>query len=206
MKLAQRKPQQLYAYIGVGQIINMRQAEKIGYEHVLETARKADDAQAVEELEAIAPYPEADGAIPIEKIGTERKWSVHYGFLTHGRDNYAVWENTERISPDYSDADFKAIDEGSGFSFPKLLPQLAAVDFTGVTRLGCPVLIFAGRYDYTTPSELAAWWEARVQSPYKRLVWFENSAHMMYEEEPGRVLVHLVEDALPLAHADPNGN
>jgi hypothetical protein len=33
------------------------------------------------------------------------------------------------------------------------------------------------------------------------LVWFENSAHMIYQEEPGRFLVHLVQDALPLAAA-----
>jgi pimeloyl-ACP methyl ester carboxylesterase len=202
MELARRKPQWLYAYIGVGQVINFQRAEKIGYDHILDTARKANDVQAVKELEAIAPYPEADGAIPVDKIGVQRKWSIRYGFLTHGRNRIGVWEDTEKISPDYTEADFKAIDQGSAFSFPKLLPTLVNLDFTGVTRLACPVLIFAGRYDYTTPSELAAEWEARVQAPYKRLVWFENSAHMMYEEEPGRLLVHLVEDALPLARAD----
>jgi hypothetical protein len=31
------------------------------------------------------------------------------------------------------------------------------------------------------------------------LVWFENSAHMMHVEEPGKMLVHLVNDVLPLA-------
>ena len=40
-----------------------------------------------------------------------------------------------------------------------------------------------------------------MQAPKKRFVWFENSAHMMYTEEPGKVLVHLVRDALPLAIA-----
>jgi len=38
-----------------------------------------------------------------------------------------------------------------------------------------------------------------LSAPSKRLVWFENSAHMMYVEEPGRVLMHLVEDARPFA-------
>jgi len=168
---------------------------------VLRTARQAGDAQAVKELSAIAPYPEPDGAIPLGKISVERKWSNRYGGLTHGRQSYDFWENAEKISPDYSEADFKAIDAGSAFSFPRLLPEMAATDFTRLTRLRCPVLIFAGRYDYTTPNAPVELWYDRLAAPSKRFVWFENSAHMMYAEEPGRVLVHLVRDALPFAVA-----
>jgi pimeloyl-ACP methyl ester carboxylesterase len=201
LSLAQRRPEWLYAYIGVGQIIDMRAGEKIGYDWVLAQARAAGNATAVKELTAIAPYPEPDGAIPLAKIDVERKWSVRYGGLTHGRRSYDVWENAERISPDYSEADFKAIDAGSGLSFPKLLPDMAATDFTTLTRLRCPLILFAGRYDYTTPVAPVKRWYDRLSAPGKRFVWFENSAHMMYEEEPGRVLVSLVRDALPIAIA-----
>jgi pimeloyl-ACP methyl ester carboxylesterase len=206
LNLAASRPDCLYAYIGVGQIINMRDGERICYDWVLNTARKAGDTQAVKELEAIAPYPEPDGALPLEKINVERKWSVHYGGLTYGRDSYDFWENAERISPDYSEADFKAIDAGSAFSLPKLLPEMAATDFTKLTRVGCPVLIFAGRHDYTTPSEPVRRWFDRLVAPNKRWVWFENSAHMMYAEEPGRVLVHLVQLALPFATTSASAN
>lgn len=201
LELAARRPDWLYAYIGAGQIINMAEGERVGYAWVLDQARKAGDATAVKELAAIAPYPEPDGAIQIDKIGTERKWSVHFGGLTHGRQSYDYWENPERISPDYSEADFRAIDAASGFSLPKLLPQMATVNFDPLTRLGCPLIIFAGRYDYTTPSEPVRRWFDRVSAPRKQWVWFENSAHMMWAEEPGRVLVHLVQDARPLAAA-----
>ena len=201
LNLAARRPDWLYAYIGVGQIINMREAERICYDWVLNTARRAGDTQAVKELEAIAPYPEPNGALPLEKINVERKWSVHYGGLTYGRDSYDFWENAEKISPDYSETDFKAIDAGSAFSLPKLLPEMAAIDFTKLTRLGCPVLIFAGRHDYTTPSEPVQRWFDRLAAPSKRWVWFENSAHMIWAEEPGRVLLNLVQFALPFAAA-----
>ena len=199
VNLAARRPDWLYAYIGVGQIINMREAERICYDWVLNTAHKAGEAQAVKELEAIAPYPEPDGTLPLEKINVERKWSVHFGGLTYGRQSYDFWENTEKISPDYSETDFKAIDAGSAFSLPKLLPEMAATDFTKLTRLDCPVLIFAGRHDYTTPSEPVRRWFDQLEAPSKRWVWFENSAHMIWAEEPGRALVSLVQFALPFA-------
>ena len=75
-------------------------------------------------------------------------------------------------------------------------------DYSRVTDFRCPIFIFAGRHDTTTPSQIAADWLARVHAPKKGLVWFEHSAHMMEVEEPGRVLVHLVEDVRPLAGTD----
>lgn len=199
LELARRIPGQLYAYIGAGQIISMREGEKVGFAWTLAQARKAGDAKAVAELEGIAPYPEPDGSLPLAKINIERKWSVRFGGLTHGRSSYDFWENAERLSPDYSAADFKAIDAGSALTLPKLLPELAQVDFAAVKRVRCPVIIFAGRYDYTTPSEPVRRWFDALSAPHKHWVWFENSAHMLYAEEPGRVLVHLVEDARPIA-------
>jgi pimeloyl-ACP methyl ester carboxylesterase len=199
LSLAELKPEWLYAYIGVGQIINMHEGEKISYEWTLGAARKAGNQQAISELTAIAPYPETDGSVPLNKLGTERKWSIVFGGLIHGRQSYATLENTETISPDYSETDFKAIDQGSAFTLPKLLPDLMSADFTKVKKMNCPVLMFAGRYDYTVPSVLVKRWFDQLQAPSKRFVWFENSAHMIYEEEPGRFLVHLVHDALPLA-------
>jgi pimeloyl-ACP methyl ester carboxylesterase len=199
--VAERRPEWLYAYIGAGQIIDMREGERIGYKFVLDAARNAADEQALKELTSIAPYPEPNGELPLDKINVQRKWSVRYGGLTYARQSYDVWENAEKISPDYSVADFHSINVGSGFSLPRLLPELAATDFTMLKRLGCAVIIFAGRYDYTTPSAPVISWYDRLTAPSKRFVWFENSAHMMYEEEPGRALVHLVQDALPLAAA-----
>jgi pimeloyl-ACP methyl ester carboxylesterase len=202
LQLAQRRPNWLYAYIGAGQIIDFPAQERVGYAWTLAVAKADANAQAVRELEAIVPYPEADGSVAAEKINVERKWSVHYGALTHGWSSYDVWENAERISPDYSEADFKAIDQGSALSFPHLLPEMAKANFTDLRRLGCPLLIFAGRYDYTTPNSPVRQWFDRVEAPSKQWIWFENSAHMMYLEEPGRALVSLVQDALPLAGAD----
>src|ERR1700729_1592964 len=63
----------------------------------------------------------------------------------------------------------------------------------------CPIYMFEGRYDLTTPSQVTADWFKRVHAPKKGFVWFENSAHMIEVEEPGRVLLHLVEDVRPLA-------
>jgi pimeloyl-ACP methyl ester carboxylesterase len=201
ISLAHEHPEWLYAYIGMGQVINGPEAERVGYEWVLQVAEKAGNAQAVKELESIAPYPEKDGRVPLEKINVQRKWSVFYGGLTRGRSDLDFYYDMGKLSPDYTQADLLAIDKGSQLSLLPLLPYIVA-NYSNMSDFETAIVLFEGRYDFTTPSAVAADWLTHVKAPVKKIVWFEKSAHMMPVEEPGRLLVHLVQDVLPLAAID----
>jgi proline iminopeptidase len=197
--LAERHPEWLFAYIGMGQMIDTRASEKESYDAMLAIADARHDADAIKELKSIAPYPEADGSLVLDKLNTERKWVMKLGGLTYDRDNYAYYANASELSPDYTDADIDAIGKGSQMSLTALLGDFAAVNFEHVTELKCPIIIFNGRHDETVSSNVTAQWFARVHAPVKKLFWFETSAHMMQIEQPGLVLMHLVNDVLPLA-------
>lgn len=197
--IAHRHPGWLHAYIGAGQIANMRESEAIGYRWALAQARAEGNEKAVRALESLAPYPGGDGGLTIERIGTQRQWVMHYGGLAWGRTNFKPFDDARQLSPEYSAAELKAIDQGSLYTLTHLLRPLESVDFAQMTRFEVPVFIFNGRHDYSTSHEVAAAWFGRISAPSKRLVWFENSAHMMMQEEAGRFLMHLVNDVRPLA-------
>jgi pimeloyl-ACP methyl ester carboxylesterase len=199
LTLAREHPEWLHAYIGMGQVINGRENERVGYQLTLRAAEKAGNQRAIDELKAIAPYPEADGSVPLAKLNKQREWNVFFGGLSYQRENGDYYFGLMKYSPDYTMQDVEAIDKGSELSLAKLLPALIEFNFSDTTQFGCPILLFEGRHDYTTPSDIADQWLKHVKAPAKKLVWFENSAHMMMVEEPGRVLLHLVEDALPYA-------
>lgn len=199
LRLAHEHPEWLYAYIGMGQVISGKENERVGYQLTLKLAEARNNAAAVAELKSIAPYPEADGSVPLQKINLERKWSVSFGGLTYGRKGLNFYSDLAELSPDYSLEDVAAVDKGAELSLPRLLPDLLNFDYSDVTRFDCPIFMFEGRYDLTTPSQVTADWFRRLEAPKKGFVWFENSAHMIEVEEPGRVLVHLVEDVRPLA-------
>lgn len=189
----------VYAYIGAGQIANIRRSEELGYRFALDQARAHHNAEAVRELEAIAPYPEPNGALPRAKLDVQRKWLMAYGGLTWGRSDFAYDAAAWSLAPEYTDRDLAAIDQGSLLSFGRLLEPLAALDSTNVRRFECPILLFIGRHDQAVSQEVSAQWFSTLSAPFKRLVWFEDSAHMMMQEQPGRFLLHLVEDARPFA-------
>lgn len=191
------RPDLFHAYVGIGQIINTRTNEELSFTYGLEQARQTNNAEAVEEMESIAPYP---GETPVtrERIIIARKWPQYYGGLTAYRDSSDYYFYAPLLSPEYSPEDIDAIDEGNEFTLAKILPEFLAVDFTGVLEFPIPVLMFMGRHDFTTPSVPTATWLEAVDAPYKRGVWFENSAHMIPFEEPGKTLISLVTYVRPL--------
>jgi pimeloyl-ACP methyl ester carboxylesterase len=198
MHAALKRPDLFHAYVGIGQVVNTRENERISFEYGLQQARAHDNTEAIREMGTIAPYP---GTTPItrERIVIARKWPQFYGGLTAFREDSTYYFRAPRLSPEYDDRDRCAIDAGSVFSLGRLLDEFLQVDFTGVQEFPIPVVMFMGRHDYTTPSAPTERWLQQVKAPYKRGVWFEHSAHMMPWEEPGKTLVSLLEQVRPLA-------
>lgn len=97
---AQKRPDLFYAYIGIGQVINTRDNERVSFDYGLDQAKKHNNAEAVRELESIAPYP-GDQPITRERIVTARKWAQFYGGLTADRDSSKYFFDAGLLSPDY---------------------------------------------------------------------------------------------------------
>lgn len=201
VKLAQRHPDWFYAYVGIGQGVEFGESEAAGYRATLAAAEKAGNAQAVAELKALAPFP--DDLHPernLQNLGKERHW---LGFF-HG----ATWRGTEndydeigRLSPDITAKDWDDRNKGLDFSLGVLWHEVEALDFSKTTDFGCPVFLFEGRHDLNVNADLAAEWFKTIKAPQKKLIWFEDSGHQVFEEEPGKTLVTLVETVLPLTGA-----
>jgi pimeloyl-ACP methyl ester carboxylesterase len=205
LSVAIKRPDLLYAYIGMGQLIDFQRNEKASYATVLGQARRDGNAQAVKELEAIAPYP-PQGDFDLSKTGVERKWSVYYGGLAAGRNESDFYLHIGRLSPEYGEADRKAWDASSEFTMGVLWPKLATLSFENVHALNVPIILFLGRHDTTTPPEIAADWLKRLKAPAKTIVWFDNSAHLPMIEEPGKTLQALLTRVRPLVGKEVRSN
>ena len=195
--VAHEHPELLYAYIGVGQVVNNRRSEELGYQATVAAAQADHNEGALRDLATLTPYP--NDATTFQNIALERKWLEYYGGVAWRRHGFDWVAHTWDLSPDYSEADLDAIRAGGQFSFVELLPQLLAVNFVNLTDFRCPILLFTGRHDLSVSHEVAAEWYQKLQAPEKKLVWFENSAHLPMLEEPGRFLFHLITDVRPIA-------
>jgi pimeloyl-ACP methyl ester carboxylesterase/ketosteroid isomerase-like protein len=201
LTLARRHPEWFYAYVGIGQAIDFARSERLGYEATLAAAQRAGNAQAVRELEAMAPFPDAkDPATTLRNLPRERHWLAEYhGSVVHGDES--VYDAIGLIGPDYGSKDLEARDAGLRFSLPALWSAMGRIDLESVDRLELPVVFLHGRSDTNVSAQVLAQWYARLQAPSKKLVWFDDAAHLVQEEAPGKTLVTLVQDVLPLTGA-----
>ena len=72
-----------------------------------------------------------------------------------------------------------------------------------IQEISVPVVFFAGRYDYTTPFVLVEQFYASLHAPFKKLIWFEQSAHTPHMEEPEkfqRALIALADEFCSQKH------
>ena len=205
LSVAAARPDLLYEYVGVGQVIDWRENERLGMAWTLEEAQRRGDSAAIGEINALRPYPEA-GPFSIEKADAWRKWAIGYGSLAAYRADARFYLRAPRLSPEYTLEDLKAWDEGSAYTVTTLWPRLADVSFTKLNRIDVPVIMLIGRHDHTTSADLAASWMERLTAPGKTTVWFEHSAHLAMIEEPGRFLAALLQHVRPLAIDDQSVN
>ena len=204
LNAALKRPDLFYAYVGIGQFINTRDNEKISFDFGLQQAKAHGNTAAVKEMETIAPYP-GDQPITRERIIIARKWPQFYGGLTAYRDSSDYFFNAPLLSPEYTAADVCAIDQGNQFSLSRLLPEFLNIDFKGIHSFPLPIVMFLGRHDYTTPAQPTVDWLAKLTAPSKQAVWFERSSHMIPWEEPGKMLMSLVQDVRPFAEPGAQG-
>lgn len=199
LEMAKRLPRSLHAYIGVGQVTNGPESERRGWQFAIDAARRAGNEHAVKELQAIAPYFAPGHPSPLADLYVQRKWLEYYGGSMAYRHGSTAEGDLVKLSPDYTDAEIAHIWDGNTFSEHYLLRPLLSIDEPAPRRLECPLIVCAGRHDFVVNAQLAAQWLAQVRAPFKQLVWFENSGHLILTEERGKFLVSLLRYARPLA-------
>ena len=199
LQVAQRHPEWFYAYIGVCQSINGPENERRGWRFAIDAARRAGNAEALRELEAIAPYAAPGQTVPVKDLYIQRKWVGSYGGVMAYRTDNSADSDLVQLSPDYSEQEISHIWDGNKFATPYLLPDLVSTDLSKISKLTVPLILFEGRHDMNVNSDVATAWFDKVRAPEKHLVWFEHSGHMPMTEEPGKFLISLVRFARPIA-------
>ena len=199
LQLAVRHPDWLYGYIGVGHMANMPESERRGWAFAMDAARRADNAQAVRELQSLAPYFAPGHPSALKDLYVERKWVGYFGGVMAYRHGNEADSDLVKLSPDYSREELRHIYDGNEFAERYLLAELVDGDWSATHALGCALFLFEGRHDYNANSEVAREWFDTVSAPEKRFVWFEHSGHMPMTEEPAKFLLSLVRLVRPIA-------
>jgi pimeloyl-ACP methyl ester carboxylesterase len=196
-----REPALFYAYIGMGQITNQAESEKIAYKYMLEQYVANGNQKSIDELKKY-PVLEADSNIISYYKSAIRDQSMHelgigtmHKMKSVFRDIFIpVWTCKVYTLPE------KINIWKSKFSFlPKtnLINEMLETDFTSkVFKLDVPVYFLSGKFDLTVNINLSKVYLTKLHAPLKGFYTFNNSAHSPLFEEPGLVRQIVEQDIL----------
>ena len=187
LSLAHLYPQDFHAFISVSQVVDPAAGERLSLEFARQRAAQAGQADAITVLAKIDPaYQSADW---FRQVSTERAWLLRYGGVYHTATSYSheIWLMLK--AHEYSLAEVGLWPGRSSASLKQMWPEVMQVNFfSTVPSVDCPVYFFVGRFDYNAPGQLTAAYYEKLDAPAgKHLVWFENSAHDIFYDEPLRL-------------------
>ena len=197
VKYALRYPEDLYAYIGIGQVVNGMKNEMESLSFTLKMAKENKNQKAIAELKEVQKnYP----LLPLKSLDyvyTERKWLEKFGGVYHKRSYSVLFENLDK--EEKALINDSLANKGGQFSMQYLWKDLLSVDFLSAdTVFKIPVFFICGKYDYNTPTHLTKQYFDKIKAPLKQFFIFENSGHLIPFEEPEKFNKLMTESILHL--------
>ncbi|MEH7463272.1 alpha/beta hydrolase [Bacillus thuringiensis] len=188
LSAAQQSPQSIEAYIGVGQIVHMKQNEKLLFKHLIRSAKKHRHERALASLKKLGKPPFLDK----KRLLIQRKWlGIFGGAIQNG--TFFSFIRKGLLSSEYTWIDWIKFFSGN-IKSGELWREMLTIDFfSQIPSVSFPVYFCSGRYDYQTPYALVQQYCDVLNAPIKKMIWFPDSAHSPHFEEHERFAETLLE-------------
>ena len=178
-------PEDFYAYVGIGQVVDMKRNIESSYQLCTELADKKGSQKDIRFFSGMQINGKYSGGTDLDKAVYMRDWIAKNGRIYYKRNNLNNLVSIVLSAPEYTILDKIKYMNGLNRS-RKLLwkPDLFEVNFfEDAPVLDIPVYFVSGKYDYITSHTLTTEYFDFVKAPYKELVQFEYSAHCAIFEE-----------------------
>ena len=184
--LVHQHPYHFHSYIGIGQVANQYEGERLSFEWLKAQALAAENRSDIEKLTPLK-FPEISDGFDtwFEFLSVTRPLVTEYG-------GGMVRENTSSLdirkyyflkTPELTIREKFNIRKGFEFSLKYLFDDVLHANLSDIDSLSIPVHILQGVHDYQTPSETAKDFFDRIKAPEKHFYPFENSGHAPFLAE-----------------------
>ena len=197
IKTVHRYPEKLHAYVGTGQIIHDHEQIRLAYDFITDEAERSGEVKIQNAIKAIGPPPYETP----EKLYEMQNYVFRFGGVIHDNSIKQIGGLLLSFftSPEYSISDGlnSLLMKGLFFSVSAMWDEINDIDITKeIQSIKVPVYFFEGKYDMATPTVLVKeFYDGLDAVKGKKLIIFENSAHMPMIEEKEKyedLLINLV--------------
>lgn len=163
-------PQDVSYYIGVGQVTNAMEDERVVYEHLYDIAKKVGDPKDIKALEKISDYPHYKDENQIFKdLIMVRTLQAKYKII-----------NTD-IKPT---PESQAIYNRNGPIYSNIYQYMMSFNLYKTTDYKVPVYYILGMDDWQVPTVNAVKYFYKINAPKKELFLIPNAGHSTMTDQP----------------------
>ncbi|MGZ5323815.1 MAG: alpha/beta fold hydrolase [Solirubrobacterales bacterium] len=189
---AHRFPQKVMAYVGAAQIGDWAASERASYAYALGEAERLGRRGIAKKLRAIGPPPHS-----ADELWTQRTCLSRLDGQMSPR---ALWKILRAIAeaPESSLLEAPRTMKALRFSLEAMWDEVSRLNLLElVPSLAVPCFFFLGRHDHWVPNETSLAYIDRLRAPSKELVWFEESGHEAFVDEPEKFNAAMLELVRP---------
>jgi proline iminopeptidase len=181
LQLAEKYPEDYYAYIGVSQLIDTQKNWDLSMQWIKEQAESRKDTAALQQIELIENRDSSVCKTEQDCFMSKYQLLMKYNGTIYKTDIADEIAKAESFYDDYKDYDWF---EAYNYTSSRLGGKQFFTDLSNITSLSIPVYFMAGRHDWNLPGIVAETHLENLQAPHKEFIWFEYSGHEPPEEEP----------------------
>lgn len=170
--MVKEQPDLFSTYISIGQVVDEQKALKIQVEFIRQQASINDRIEIIEALDSL------------NQLNFEN-WLFEFGGELKNSKSFfpLIWSGLQ--APEYTLSEAINLAKGSSFSSSNMKNNILLESiYHEITEYKIPVYFLVGISDFTTPHELIAEYFDSVKAPKKEIIYFKNSAHFPFYEEP----------------------
>ncbi|WP_428911778.1 alpha/beta fold hydrolase [Niallia sp. Krafla_26] len=178
----EKYPELFQCYLGIGQVIDLEEGEGRGYDYALQQSKLYHHRSNYQTLVRLGspPYPS------LKKTAQFRKVLDQYGGFRY-QQRMNLWNDIKEMitSKHYRIKDIYHWLKGIHYLTKHFRSEIVKINFKEqVKKVEIPVYFLTGQFDYITPYSLVEEYMEIIDSPYKKLIIIENTAHDVHFEKP----------------------
>jgi pimeloyl-ACP methyl ester carboxylesterase len=196
VKTIEKYPENYLAYIGIGQVTNQAESERLAYDYMLSRAKKEHDQDVMNALEKYTADSYLENLSMLgESLKLRTNTLIKYGV--------AHLHQFPKGIKTFNEAILKALFTFKGYTIKEKINWFLGADFSMIhlwpiifkdtlfessIKFEIPFYIMQGNFDYQVSQVLAKQYLETIDAPKKAYFAFADSAHSPNMEEPEKFI------------------
>lgn len=179
-----KHPENVLAYIGVGQVVDMMENERIGYQKTLKMAESAGNQKHIKALKKLGNYPPSDPEEFLKLMLKLRKVQDKYDNGPGSGSGMGELIKSAKRSPSFQWGDFISFFSIMKANRPLCLQLLTFHLGDTSSHYEVPVHYILGDLDTITPTSISKAYFNTIEAPYKTITIIPKAGHNPMYEQP----------------------